>query len=232
MEYFNAFMGKSYAVVYTNKSSFYFYKPGTNWGNALKYCTLQPMPIKQSPSSHRSKKQTDNWYQNKIWNGDIDSRFEKQLRHVRNETHKAEYLQVQGCLLLLNSSEKIQEVGLVLLDRLREEHPKAYCQNLAAQEKLGDYFFSKKQYEKAAAYLKMVTTYCVQQQSRSNTSGMADLKWANALYKTNDAEALQMATALLQLYPVALLKTPEQKAYYAQLQSQINEAMENKTPLL
>lgn len=170
------------------------------------------------------KKQTDSWYKNKTWNGDIDSRFEKQLRYIRNETHKAEYLQVQGSLLLLNSSEKIQDVGLVLLGRLQEDHPTAYCQNLAAQEKLGDYFFKKKQYEKAAAYFKMVTVYCMQQQSRTNTSTMADLKWAKALYKTNDAAALPKAAELLQLFPVALLKTPEQKKFYDQLQLQINTA--------
>ncbi len=172
------------------------------------------------------KKQTDSWYKNKTWNGDIDRVFEKNLRYERNETHKAICLQEQGCLLLHNSSEKIQEVGLVLLSRLLEDYPSAWCQILAAQEKLGDYFFKKNQYEKAAAYFKMVTEYCLQQQSRTNTSNMADLKWAEALYKTNKADALPVAAELLRLYPVALLKTPEQKTYYAQLQLQINTAME------
>jgi hypothetical protein len=178
------------------------------------------------------KKQNDNWYKNKTWNGDIDSRFEKQLRHVRNETHRATYLQEQGCLLLLNSSEKIQGVGLVLLERLQEDHPTEYCQNLTAQEKLGDYFFNKKQYAKAAEYFKMVTDYCQQQQSRTNTSGMADLKWAEALYKINTAATLTTAADLLRLYPVALLKTAAQKAWYQQLQMQVNATGQNTNPAL
>lgn len=173
------------------------------------------------------KKQTDSWYKNKTWNGDIDRVFEKNLRYERNETHKATYLQEQGCWLLLNSNEKIQEVGLVLLSRLLEDYRTAWDQILIAQEKLGDYFFKKSQYEVAAAYFKTVTEYCVQQQSRTNTSNMADLKWAEALCKTNRTDVLPVAVELLRLYPVALLKTPEQKAYYAQLQLQISTAIEN-----
>lgn len=176
------------------------------------------------------KKQTDSWYKNKTWNGDIDNSFEKHIRYERNETNKAEYLQVQGCLLLLNNSEKIQEVGLVLLDRLKDDYPTEYCQNLTAQEKLGDYFFSKKQYDKAAEYFKMVTEYCVQQQSRTNTSTMADLKWAEALYEINDAATLPTAAELVRNYPVTLLKTPVQKIYYAKLQLQVNAVIENTKP--
>lgn len=173
------------------------------------------------------KKQTDSWYKNKTWNGDIDRVFEKNLRYERNETNKATYLQEQGCLLLQNSSEKIQEVGLVLLSRLLEDYRTAWDQILIAQEKLGDYFFKKSQYELAAAYFKTVTEYCVQQQSRTNTSNMADLKWAESLYKTNTADVLPVAAELLRNYPVELLKSAEQKTYYAQLQVQINTAMEN-----
>lgn len=175
------------------------------------------------------KKQTDSWYKNKTWDGDRDRVFEKKLRYERNATLKATYLQEQGCLLLQNSSEKIQEVGLVLLSRLLEDYPTAWDQILTAQEKLGDYFFKKNQYEKAAVYFKMVTEYCVQQQSRTNTSTMADLKWAEALYKTNKADALPVAAELLRHYSVALLKTQEQQTYYAQLQMQVNMALENVT---
>ena len=173
------------------------------------------------------KKQSDSWYKNKTWNGDIDTVFERKLRYERNEIRKATYLQEQGCLLLQNSSENIQEVGLVLLSRLMEDYPTAWDQILIAQEKLGDYFFKKNEYETAAAYFKTVTEYCVQQQSRTNTSNMADLKWAESLYKTNKADALPVAAELLLKYPVELLKTAEQKTYYAQLRFQINTAIEN-----
>ena len=175
------------------------------------------------------KKITDSWYKNKTWNGDIDSRFEKQLRYTRNGTHKAEYLQIQGCLLLENPAENIQEVGQVLLSRLFEDHPKEYCQVLTAQEKLGDYFFKKQQYEKAAGYFKIVTAYCVQQQSRTNTSLMTDLKWADTVLKMNLVDSLEEAFQLVIHYPVSLLKLNEQQFYYAELSALVCDKMNKIT---
>src|SRR5688572_8157999 len=123
------------------------------------------------------KKPSTSWYQNRTWTSDIDTKFEKNLRYTRNPIHKAEYLQVQGCLLLESRDEKIQEVGQHLLSRLFEDLPTEYCSVQIAQEKLGDYFFKKKNYEKAAEYFKIVMDYCVEQQSRTNTSMKTDLKW-------------------------------------------------------
>ena len=60
-------------------------------------------------------KPLNTWYKNRTWNGDIDERFEKNLRYTRNPIHKAGYLLEQGSLLLENPNPNIQEVGQVLL---------------------------------------------------------------------------------------------------------------------
>ena len=59
-------------------------------------------------------------YKNNTWNGDINDRFEQQLRYTRNPIHKARFLLEQGSLLLKNPNQNIQEVGQVLLGRLLE----------------------------------------------------------------------------------------------------------------
>ena len=173
------------------------------------------------------KKISDSWYKNKTWNADTDSNFERQLRYTRSELQRASYLQVQGCLLLDNAAENIQEVGQVLLDRLFEGFPRAFDQRLQAREKLGDYFFGKQLYEKAADYFKQVSEYCEEQQSRTHTSGKADLKWAASLYKINSPTGLEKAAELVAAYPEKLLQTAEQKYYHAELGAWIAAAMQN-----
>ena len=175
------------------------------------------------------KKTTDSWYKNRTWNGDIDTRFEKQLRYTRNPIYKAEYLLVQGSLLLDNANQNIQEVGQVLLSRLIEDLPTEHSPILTAQEKLGDYFFKKKEYEKAAEYYKTVVEYCVQQQSRTNTSLITDLKWAETMLHLNLVEEFEKAYELVVHYPVALLKTAEQKFYHAELGALLCDRMYKKT---
>jgi tetratricopeptide (TPR) repeat protein len=175
------------------------------------------------------KKSTDSWYKNRTWNGDIDTRFEKQLRYTRNPIHKAEYLLTQGSLLLENPNQNIQEVGQVLLSRLIDDLTTEHSPILTAQEKLGDYFYKKKEYEKAAGYYKIVVDYCVEQQSRTNTSMMTDLKWAECMLHMNQVDQFEKAYELLANYPVTLLKTPEQKFYHAELGALLCERMYKKT---
>ena len=130
----------------------------------------------------------DDWYRNKTWNGRIDSHFEEQLKRTRNAGNKAEYLKVQGSFLLNSSQANIREVGISLLIRLCSDFPSEYYSILPAQEKLGDYHLAQKNYEQAAYYFKKVNDHCCKQNSRSGTSGMADLKWAETIVKTNQAE--------------------------------------------
>jgi tetratricopeptide (TPR) repeat protein len=174
------------------------------------------------------KKPSSAWYNNRTWNGDIDTRFEKQLRYTRNPIHKAEYLLVQGSLLLDNNAPNIQEVGQVLLNRLIDELPTEHSPILTAQERLGDYFFKKKEYEKAAGYYEIVVDYCVEQQSRTNTSMMTDLKWADCMLHMNQVDQFEKGYELVQGYPQILLKNAEQKFYYAELGALLCDRMYKK----
>ncbi len=174
------------------------------------------------------KKPSSSWYNNRTWNGDIDTRFEKQLRYTRNPIHKAEYLLTQGTLLLDNPTPNIQEVGQVLLNRLIDELPTEHSPILTAQEKLGDYFFKKKDYAKAAEYYKTVVDYCVEQQSRTNTSMITDLKWADCMLHMNQVDQFEKAYELLKGFPQILLKTAETKFYYSELGALLCDRMYKK----
>lgn len=170
----------------------------------------------------------DDWYQNKTWNGRIDSHFEEQLKRTRNAGSKAEYLKVQGCFLLNSPHANIREVGISLLTRLCSDFPSEHYSVLPAEEKLGDYYLAQKNYEQAEHYFKTVNDHCCKQNSRTGTSGMADLKWAEIIVKTNQAEKLEAAYQLVINYPSALLKLSENKLYYAELAAHICDQLDKK----
>jgi hypothetical protein len=168
------------------------------------------------------------WYTNKTWNGKIDSNFEDHLKRARGANNKAEFLQIQGCLLLENSQPNIQAVGLALLSRLLEDFPSEYSSILLAQEKMGDYYLRHHQYEIAAKYYTIVNNYCTTQNSRSGTSTMADLKLAETILNSKDEGELETAYQLLKNYPVTLLRFAAGKYYYAELGAHICDAMHKK----
>jgi len=174
------------------------------------------------------KKITEDWYKNKTWNGRIDSYFEDQFKRTRNNSNKAEYLQVQGCYLLNSPHANIQEVGITLLSRLFSDYPSEYLSVLTAQEKLGDFYLAKKNYAEAAGHFKIVTDHCSKQNSRTGTSSMADLKWAEAILKAGDAGKLEAAYQVLMQYPVQLLKLNDSKFYFAELAAHICEKLDKK----
>ncbi len=171
----------------------------------------------------------DNWYQNKSWNGRIDSHFEDQLKRTRNAGNKAEYLKVQGCFLLNSSHANIREVGISLLTRLCSDFPSEYSSVLPAQEKLGDYYLVQKNYEQAEYYFKMVMDHCNKQNSRTGTSTRADLKWACTILQSNQSEKMETAYQLVMQYPAALLKLHEHKLYHAELAAHICDRLNKKT---
>lgn len=170
----------------------------------------------------------DDWYQNKTWNGRIDSHFEDQLKRTRNAGNKAEYLKVQGCFLLNSPNVNIREVGISLLTRLCSDFPSEYYSVLPAQEKLGDYYLAQKNYEQAENYFKLVIDPCIKQNSRTGTSNMTDLKWAETIVKTNQAEKLEAAYQMVINYPLALLKLSENKLYYTELAAHICDQLDKK----
>jgi tetratricopeptide (TPR) repeat protein len=174
------------------------------------------------------KKIKDEWYKNKSWNGNIDSNFEKNLKYTRGNCNKAEYLQIQGCLLLENPQSNIQEVGVALLSRLFEDFPQEHSSIILAQEKLGDYYLQQNNYQQAIYFFNLVTKYCIEQNSRGGTSTMADLELAEALLHTNDTKNAEQAYELVMQYPVALLKINSHKFYYAALAARICHLLNKK----
>jgi tetratricopeptide (TPR) repeat protein len=170
----------------------------------------------------------DDWYQNKTWNGRIDSLFEDGLKRTRNGGNKAEYLKVQGCILLNSPQANIREVGIALLTRLFTDFPSEYYSVLPAQEKLGDYYLSQKNYQQAASYFMIVTDHCSKQNSRTGTSNMADLKWAETIVKIKQSDKMEAAYQLVIDYPAALLKTNDSKLYYVELAAHICDRLNKK----
>jgi len=175
------------------------------------------------------KKIQDSFYKNKTWSAKTDSYFEEQLRRTRSVVSKAEYLQVQGCILLESAESKFQEVGLVLLQRLLDDYPDEYVSIITAQEKLGDYFFKKGDFLAAAEKFKIVTNFCKAQHSRAGTSTTADLKWATSLLAIHTPEALAEAQALVLAFPNTLFKTEQHIFNYNKLAAFICEAMQQHT---
>lgn len=178
------------------------------------------------------KKIKDDWYKNSTWNGNIDSSFEKNLKYTRGNCNKAEYLQIQGCLLLENHQSNIQEVGIALLTRLMEDFPQEHSSIILAQEKLGDYYLEQANYEQAAKYFDIITKYCIEQNSRGGTSTLADLKLAEALFNINKANNLEQAYDLVIKYPVELLRINSHKFYYAALAARICQLLNKKAEAL
>jgi hypothetical protein len=170
----------------------------------------------------------DDWYRNKTWNGRIDSIFEEGLKRARNAGNKAEHLKVQGCLLLNSPQANIREVGIALLTRLCSDFPSEYYSVLPAQEKLGDYYLSQKNYLQAEYYFKTVTDHCTKQNSRTGTSNMADLKWAATILRSNQQDKMETAYQLVMQYPPLLLKQHDSKLYYAELAAYICDRLDKK----
>ena len=165
------------------------------------------------------------WYTNRTWNGTIDSKFEKYLKHTRDNANKAEFMQIQGNLLLDNSQQNVQNVGVALLTRVIEDFRTEYTSVILAQEKLGDYYLKQLDNKQAESFYRIVTTYCKKQNSRSGTSTYTDLKLAEAILKSNDDEKLSEAYQLVTEYNVALIKLMDVKFYHAALAANICDAL-------
>lgn len=164
----------------------------------------------------------DSWYKNKTWNGSIDKAFETGLKRERGNNNKANCLQIQGCLLLLNTQKNIQEVGTVLLNRIFEDFGQEHTSILIAKESLGDYYFASKQYYQAVEQYKWVHSETLTQLSAGGTSGFVPLKLADALFEL-DAIAHQIfIKELVTNFPLTALKTTKSKQYHTQLLTKFN----------
>ena len=168
------------------------------------------------------------WYTNRTWNGAIDGKFEKYLKHTRDTANKALFMQIQGSLLLDNSQQNVQNVGVALLTRVIEDFKTEYTSVILAQEKLGDYYLNQHEYAQAQYFYRIVIKYCRQQNSRSGTSTLTDLKLAEAILKSNDDVKLPEALQLVNDFPETLLNLIDTKYYFTELSAQIHDALKNE----
>ncbi len=161
------------------------------------------------------------WYTNKTWDGKIDSKFEDNLKRSRGNSNKAEFIQIQGCLLLESIKINIQEVGVELLFRLFSDFPAEHVSIVLAQENLGNYYLKQNNFERAEYYFRMVVNYCRTQNSTGGTSGLSDLKLAEVIVKSQQEKKLEEAYQYVIQYPAANIKFNNNKFYYAELAAHV-----------
>ena len=168
------------------------------------------------------------WYTNKTWDGKIDAKFEDNLKRSRGSGNKAEFIQIQGCLLLESLKANIQDVGVELLFRLFSDFPAEHVSIILAQEKLGDYYLKKNNFDRAEHYLRIVVKYCKIQNSTGGTSGIADLKLAETIVKSMQPNKLEEAYLYVTKYPVANIKFNNSKFYYAELAAHVCDLLDKR----
>lgn len=140
----------------------------------------------------KKKMSTEDWYRNTSWNKEIEEAFENRLKRSRGDFHKAQYLRIQASHLLHSSNAKIQEKGIELMKRVISSYPNEN-DSVFANEQLGDFYFSKSDFESAEKYFEIVIEYYSQTKSRSGTSSLADLKLCEIILLTNQKEKFEKA---------------------------------------
>ncbi|MDC6364022.1 MULTISPECIES: tetratricopeptide repeat protein [Flavobacteriaceae] len=135
------------------------------------------------------------WYDNQDWDEDMKMAFEEKLKRSRGSFNKAQYLRIKGSNLINSEDNSKQKAGINLLERVTEEYSTELFHSYFAHEQLGDYYFQKKEYQKAIQHYQEVVNYY--QNSRNGTSGIADIKFAEAIVNLNKRDRFLEAVRLL-----------------------------------
>ena len=170
----------------------------------------------------------DDWYRNKSWDNEIEADFETRLKRSRGAYNKAQYLRIQASYFLKSLDTKNQLVGLNLMERLIKDYPTEEFSVIFGQEQLGDFYFDKKDYEKAEHFFRVVTNYYQDKLSRGGTSFLADLKLAETILRSNQTDKFEEAYQLVIDYPISELTLNDSKFYYAELRTQLCDTMNKK----
>lgn len=137
----------------------------------------------------------NDWYRNTEWNNQIETNFFNRLKRSRRNYNKAEYLRIQATYLLNSSSTILKKKGVQLMKKLINDFPEETFSTISGHESLGDYYLKKNDYQRAEKHFRIVTEY-YHSNTRSGTSGLADLKLTETILLSNQVEKFEEAYEL------------------------------------
>jgi tetratricopeptide (TPR) repeat protein len=137
----------------------------------------------------------DDWYRNTEWNDQIESEFEARLKRSRGNSNKAQYLRIQASYLLDSQKTENQKKGIQLMERVINDYPEETFSTIHGQEQLGDYFLKNGNYKEAESHFRIVTDH-YHSNTRSGTTGLADLKLSETILLSDQEDKLQEAYEL------------------------------------
>jgi hypothetical protein len=159
---------------------------------------------------------TEDWYRNETWNSEIEEAFEARLKRSRGAYYKAQYMRIQASYLLSSKKSDIQNIGVILMKRMINDFPTETSSTIFGHEQLGDYYFSKSDYENAIYYYDIVNDF-YEKGKRNGTSGIADLKLIDIILKGNRKNQYKKAYNICKNYQVENISLNSDKYYYYEL---------------
>ncbi len=136
------------------------------------------------------------WYRGTDWDKESQKNFEEKLKKVRISSTAAQYMRIKASYLLKSNDSDKESEGCILMERLINDYPTETYHIMYAFEQLGDYHFKKKNYIAAELnFRKSISFY--KTVGRSGTSGIGDIKLAETIIITNQADKFQEMYNLL-----------------------------------
>lgn len=129
------------------------------------------------------------WYATPDWNEDVGEAFEARLRRAR-PYNRPQYLRIKAVNLLDAPNAENEAVARELLSRILDEYPESFDVHLA-HEILGELFAKAGDLSQAESHFRA----CLDVES--GTSGVVDLKLAEALFELGSDERLDEVAELL-----------------------------------
>jgi hypothetical protein len=134
------------------------------------------------------------WFRNIDWNKELEDTFELKLKRARGNNNKAQYLRIQASYLL--DSQKFGNIGEKLMKRLFTDFPNETFSLVPGHEQLGDYYFKIGRFDLAEIeYTIVINRYHTV--TRSNTSGIVDIKLAELILLTSQKDRYCFAYKLI-----------------------------------
>jgi tetratricopeptide (TPR) repeat protein len=172
----------------------------------------------------------EDWYRNTEWNDQIEFEFESRFNRCRGNYHKAQYLRIQASHLLDSKKSKHQEKGIELMERVISKYPEEKFSTIHGIEQLGEFYLKNESFDKAEKHFREVIDYYYTE-TRSGTSGLADLKLCETILKSEQEEkfeeAYEIATKTFKATGGSLFFNSD-KYYYADLMANLCYKMKRK----